>query len=120
MINRFEKEVKGALSTLLVLKVIKMEKRTYGYRIKKNISEITNSEIQMTDSSLYTILKTLERRYKLIKSMKNEFRVYYSLTTIGQETLTRLMDYWNFLFELSHKTFLKIDGQATKSVRVEI
>lgn len=94
IIDRFEKELKGALTTLIILLIIQKEKEIYGYKIKKLLKEITVSEKMITDSTLYTSLRSLESKYKLIKSSTDDRRVYYSLTESGSINIDKLIKFW--------------------------
>ena len=94
IIDRFEKELKGALTTLIILLIIQKEKEIYGYKIKKLLKEITVSDKMITDSTLYTSLRSLESKYKLIKSSTDDRRVYYSLTDSGSINIDKLIKFW--------------------------
>lgn len=108
LIDRLEKDVKGSLTTLLILGIIRMESRTWGYQIKKRLKEVTNSEYYIKDSSLYTILRNLETHYKLVVSEMEERRRYYSLTKMGLQETDQAYDYWLNIIRTSMKSFQKI------------
>jgi DNA-binding PadR family transcriptional regulator len=95
IIDRFEKELKGSLTTLIILLIIQKEKTVYGYKIKKELQLITKDDEMITDSTLYTSLRSLESKYQLIQSMVHERRVYYSLTDEGNENIQKLLKFWN-------------------------
>lgn len=95
LISRFDKEIKGSLITLLILLIIKQNNKTYGYEIKKFLKELIPMDEFLPDSSLYTILRSLQNRYELIESEQGETKVYYSITPKGEEELNLSIDYWN-------------------------
>ena len=106
--DRIEKDAKGALSAILILSIIKMEGRTWGYHIKKQLSFLTAGKFQIKDSSLYTILNNLEEKYKLIQSIKEKKLRYYSLTELGFEELQLSHDYWQELVAIGNSVFKKM------------
>ena len=94
ILDRFVKDLKGSLTTLLILLIIDSEKEIYGYKIKKLLKRITFSENMITDSTLYTSLRSLESKYQLICSIAKKPRVYYSLTDKGKIELKNLLSFW--------------------------
>lgn len=105
LIDRLEKDVKGSLTTILILGIIRMEGRTWGYQIKKKLKELTKSETSIKDSSLYTILRNLETHYMLVVSEMEERRRYYSLTDRGVQEINQTFTYWLNLVRSSLQTF---------------
>lgn len=91
---RLEKEVKGMLTTLLILGIIKKEKRIWGYKIKKNLKQLIQADSYISDSSLYTTLRSLEKKYGLLSSKMEERRRYYFLTDLGSQITDQAFTYW--------------------------
>lgn len=105
LIDRLEKDVKGSLTTILILGIIRMEGRTWGYQIKKKLKEVTKNDSYIKDSSLYTILRNLETHYKLVVSEMEERRRYYSLTDRGVQQINQAFTYWLNLVRSSSQAF---------------
>lgn len=105
LIDRLEKDVKGSLTTILILGIIRMEGRTWGYQIKKILKELTKNDTSIKDSSLYTILRNLENHYKLVVSEMEERRRYYSLSDRGVQEINQTFTYWLNLVRSSLQTF---------------
>ena len=111
LVGRFDKEIKGSLNVLLVLKIIEKNTRSYGYQIKKSVEIITGSTMKLNDSSLYTLLRSLESRYKVIQSEEDYPRVYYRLTPKGKEALSQLESYWDFIVNIISKALNNLENQ---------
>ena len=109
LLDRLEKHVKGSLNAVLILGIIKKEKRAYGWQIKKKLKEITKADTYIKDSSLYTILRNLENNHKLVTSEIYDQRRYYSVTELGKEEILRACHYWLDLFHVSKEAFEKLD-----------
>ena len=111
LISRLEKDVRGFLTTLLILAIIKKQERTWGYKIKQELKKITDSDSYINDSSLYTILRNLEsNKYgQLIISEMDKRRRYYTLTPQGFEELTLAVNRWIILMEKSKKILFSLD-----------
>ncbi|MHA2245211.1 MAG: PadR family transcriptional regulator [Candidatus Hodarchaeales archaeon] len=115
--DRIKKDARGALSAILILSIIRMEGRTWGYHIKKQLGALTANEFQIKDSSLYTILNNLEEKYKLIQSIKEKKLRYYSLTEQGLVELQRTHDYWHELVAIGNKVFEKMIFLQTSEIK---
>ncbi|MHA2365930.1 MAG: PadR family transcriptional regulator [Candidatus Hodarchaeales archaeon] len=102
-IKRLEKDSKGVLTTILILKLIQEEGKIWAYLIKKKLYTITNGENEIKNSSLYTILKTLEQTYEFLESKMEDRRRYYSLTPLGQKMTSLAIQYW---FDLVDESFV--------------
>jgi PadR family transcriptional regulator PadR len=80
-------QLKKGLLELMVLASIKYED-SYGYKIIQDISSI----IEVSESTLYPILKRLEKQ-KLVKSYNTTYnsriRKYYKIITKGREKLSK-------------------------------
>ncbi|MFX0094187.1 MAG: PadR family transcriptional regulator [Candidatus Hodarchaeota archaeon] len=105
LVKRLEKDAKGALTTILILCIIKQEGATWGYQIKKRLKDITHSDTYIKDSSLYTTLKSLEINYQLIISEMKERRRYYSLTVRGLQETSQVYAYWEEIVQTGKKAF---------------
>lgn len=103
--DRIQKDAKGSLGAILILSIIKMEKKTWGYQIKKTLGNLTVGKFQIKDSSLYTILNNLEKKYRLIQSTKERKLRFYSLTELGFEELERVQNYWQELIAIGNEAF---------------
>ena len=111
--ERLEKDARGALTAILILSIIQKEEKIWGYQIKKELKEITNATSHIKDSSLYTVLRNLEKNYKLLSSEMKERRRYYSLTKLGRQEIAHAFEYWLGLVQTSISAFekLRIDTQ---------
>ena len=115
LIDRLDKDVKGSLTFILIILIIKTEKRTWGYQIKKKLQILTQSDSAISDSTLYTVLRNLENNYWLIESEVEERRRYYSLTKLGITETDRVAKYWQNLLLTSVELFQKLDVKAEKN-----
>ena len=120
LINRFEKTVKGSLTYFLILCIIKQYGSIYGLRIKKILKEITNADSYIQDSSLYTILRHLEKNQRLLTSEMRERRRYYSLTEEGVKETVQGRNYWFKLIETSIEALNALDLVPKKINEEEI
>lgn len=101
-------QLKRGVLDVCVLAVIK-NADSYGYKIIKDLSPILN----LSESTLYTILKRLEETQMLVvRSMVYEGRLrkYYHITEKGvqrinefQNDLKELMDVYSFIEEANKK-----------------
>ena len=85
-------QLKRGLLDICVLAVIK-NKDSYGYKIIKD----SKPYIEMSESTLYTILKRLEASNMLtVKSTEHEGRIrkYYHITDIGLKRLEDFKKEW--------------------------
>lgn len=72
---------------------------SYGYQLVKDISAF----IEITESTLYPILKRLEQTEMLIvysKEYNGRLRKYYSITDKGREKITELLEDWQKIVEI--------------------
>jgi PadR family transcriptional regulator, regulatory protein PadR len=101
--------LKGTLKTI-ILKLLKDNKRMYGYEITQRVKELTDSKIQLTEGALYPSLHALEAEGILITETEyigKRVRKYYSLSpegkTIAKERISELADFMStmkFLLDL--------------------
>lgn len=72
---------------------------SYGYQLVKDISAF----IEITESTLYPILKRLEQTEMLVvysKEYNGRLRKYYSITEKGREKVTELLGEWKEIVEI--------------------
>lgn len=72
---------------------------SYGYQLVKDISAF----IEITESTLYPILKRLEQTELLqvySKEYNGRLRKYYSITDKGREKVTELLEDWQKIVEI--------------------
>ncbi len=110
------------ISTVLILEVLNQES-TWGYNIKKQIEKIVTTifiDYELKLSSLYTILRRLERNDNYIemytnkevegKTERQKMRRYYRITEKGKEQLKIAHDQWKKfkdLYNLTQKVFIQ-------------
>ena len=100
LLERFDKDVKGGLTALLIVGIILKEKRVWSYQIKKSLNRITPGDETISNSSLYTLLGRLESDYNLIYSEKDEEfqRRFFMPTDICDKEFNKAKTYWyNFI-----------------------
>ena len=77
--------IKGTIQTI-ILKLLADHGRMYGYEITQRVKELSNSEILLTEGSLYPTLHKLEAE-GLLKveevAMGRRVRKYYTITEPG-------------------------------------
>lgn|SRR5690606_24811995 len=103
--------IKGTLKTI-VLKLLKDNKKMYGYEITQKVRELTSEKIQLTEGALYPTLHALEAEGLLrteVEYQGKRMRKYYSLSPSGvrksHERISELTDFINTLsFLLDLKT----------------
>ena len=86
--------IKGTLKTI-ILKLLKDNKRMYGYEITQTVKELTAGKIQLTEGALYPSLHALEADGLLTTETEyigKRVRKYYSLSQQGkiERTVTYL------------------------------
>jgi len=96
LVERFDKDVKGALNALLIIGIIVKEKRVWSYQIKKALKNIYQDDDIISNSSLYSLLGRLENDYKIITSEKDEYdqRRYFKATDRCKEEFEESKRYW--------------------------
>lgn len=91
-------QLKRGILDVCVLKAIKNED-SYGYKIIKDLS----SYIELSESTLYTILKRLETNNMLIvRNVEHDGRIrkYYHITNIGLKRLEDFKMEWKELMTI--------------------
>lgn len=97
----------------MIILFLLSKKDMYGYELTQTISELSEGDFVVAESSLYPVLyKLLEKKYISDKEMvigKRRIRVYYHLEQSGMHRLTDLIeDYWS-----TSKGISKILGAET-------
>jgi DNA-binding PadR family transcriptional regulator len=98
--------IKGTLKTI-ILKLLKENKRMYGYEITQKVKDLTGNKIQLTEGALYPSLHALEAEG--ILTTETEFigkrvRKYYTLSEEGKirsdEKINEFADFMNTMKSL--------------------
>ncbi len=103
-------QLKRGLLDVCVLAAIK-NNESYGYQIIKDMKPY----IEMSESTLYTILKRLETAEMLtVRTAEHNGRLrkYYSITHIGKERIEEFNRDWNeilAIYNFVHREGKKID-----------
>lgn len=77
--------LKGSLKPI-ILKLISVKKKLYGYQITQMVKEITENKIQLTEGALYPALHQLVNDGFLktdVEIIGNRKRIYYSMSDYG-------------------------------------
>lgn len=92
--------IKGTLKTI-ILKLLKENKRMYGYEITQTVKELTGGKIILTEGALYPSLHALEAEGILVTETEyigKRVRKYYSLSAEGKErTKERISELADFM-----------------------
>jgi DNA-binding PadR family transcriptional regulator len=84
--NKYKGMLKGSLQ-IIILKLLKENRRMYGYEITQVVKEITSGEILLTEGALYPALHKMEKEGLLVTSVElvdNRARKYYALSEAGK------------------------------------
>ncbi len=109
-------QLKRGLLDICVLAAIKNED-SYGYKIIKDMKPY----IELSESTLYTILKRLENVKMLtVRTVEHEGRLrkYYRITPIGIERIENFREEWNEI--LSIYRFVTRDDEKVEQTRVSL
>ena len=93
-------QLKRGILDVCVLKAIKNED-SYGYKIIKDLSAF----IELSESTLYTILKRLETNNMLIVRIvehDGRIRKYYHITQLGLERIEEFKNEWKEIMSIYH------------------
>jgi len=100
-IDQFAQELKRGTLTLAVLKML--ERRHYGYSLKKSLLE---QHFEIEESTLYPMLRRLEKQ-GFISSVweieENRPRKYYQINDEGRNLLSGLIKEYNHLADAVNK-----------------
>lgn len=92
--------IKGTLKTI-ILKLLKDNKRMYGYEITQMVKELTHAKIQLTEGALYPSLHALEAEGLVtteVEYIGKRMRKYYLLSTAGRNTTkARISEFADFV-----------------------
>lgn len=91
-------QLKRGLLEICVLAVLQKED-SYGYKIIKDISPC----IEISESTLYPILKRLESGYCLtVYSVEHNSRLrkYYKITPLGRQRILEFLEEWKDVMEI--------------------
>ncbi|WP_042698717.1 PadR family transcriptional regulator [Thermococcus sp. PK] len=106
-LEKFRKEIRAGIYAYLVLSFLKKEK-THGYALRKALENISGGKFVPSESTLYGILRTLER-YNLIKGewmeVGGRVRRYYEITKTGEEVLEELREEIELMRKVLEKDF---------------
>lgn len=103
-------QLKRGLLDVCVLAAIKSEE-SYGYKIIKDVKPY----VELSESTLYTILKRLENASMLeVRTVEHEGRLrkYYRITEIGLKRLDEFREDWNQI--LSIYRFVMKENEANE------
>ena len=109
ILDRFEKDFNGILLSLLTLIIVEKETRIWGYDLKQQLVKVTGNEITINNSTIYTILKTFENKYGLLKSEMEDRRRFYKLTDEGKANLPLINQYYQKMIGISLKSLKSVN-----------
>lgn len=96
--------MKGSIDILLLSLIAKSD--MYGYQITKSLKELSNDVYHMSEGTLYSALKRLEKK-ELVLSYWSETvngrRKYYQMTNKGKAELEKKLTDWKSITQLIEK-----------------
>ncbi|WHY96424.1 PadR family transcriptional regulator [Peribacillus simplex] len=101
-----DKELMKGSIDLLLLSLLS-QKRLYGYEITKILKEMSMGKYQISEGTLYSALKRLEKKEFITghwKESESGSRKYYHVTENGQTELERKRECFYFLEKLVRKS----------------
>jgi PadR family transcriptional regulator, regulatory protein PadR len=98
--NKFSKELIGASAVPVILAILD-QKESYGYEIMLRVKELSKSQIEWKEGSLYPVLHKLEKT-GLIKSLwkmaeNGRHRKYYAINKKGRKALEEEIENWRMV-----------------------
>ncbi len=85
-----DRELLKGYIDLIILGIIKI-KKNYGYNIVKEIHELSDFNLEVSEGTLYLSLKRLEQKKFLLSSWEDDHsypkRKYYEITNEGEKYL---------------------------------
>ncbi|MDF2700702.1 MAG: PadR family transcriptional regulator [Haloplasmataceae bacterium] len=88
--------LRGHTDTIILSTLEK--KDSYGYEINSTIASATNQEFTLTEATLYTAFKRLEKSEYITSYWQDGFnnikRKYYSITPLGKQYLKAKRENW--------------------------
>ena len=101
-----DKELIGASTALLVLKVLARE-ASYGYQIIRCINEEADGLFTWKEGTIYPLLHKLEKegqvRTQWQEADTGRRRKYYYITEIGRKAVSKGEEQWDAFHTLIHK-----------------
>lgn len=96
LVERFGETIKIGFGALIVLWLIKEQKKVSSKEIKETLRDFFNGELEYNYTSFYRLLNRLRDEFKLIKEVERRkargpSRIYYSLTPLGKLVLKKLI-----------------------------
>lgn len=88
-LTMFSQEILKGTIKPLIIKLIKDEKRMYGYQITQKVKELSSQKIVITEGALYPALHKLVDDGVLVTESEwigNRERKYYLLSESGEQT----------------------------------
>lgn len=104
--KKLSKELVGASSIPIILSILS-RKESYGYEIIQKVKEISNSELEWGEGSLYPVLHKLEKKGYIISEWKvpdsGRKRKYYRVSEAGKEVLSQEKANWTLMNQIITK-----------------
>ena len=103
-VENFESEILRGISKLITLYAIKHtgEEGIYGYKLTRDLKEVTDKALIIEEGTLYPLLRKLKSD-GLLQTEKKEYsgrlRTYYTLTLQGKQIYNHLMGFLTNLIE---------------------
>lgn len=93
-----------------------MESDSYGYQINKDIEMLSQGEYQLSEATLYTAFRRLEKDGLITSYWGNENsgarRRYYQITERGKETYLANVKEWDEAIDLIRKLIHRSDADG--------
>jgi DNA-binding PadR family transcriptional regulator len=97
--------IRGSTDTIILAELKRHD--SYGYQINKSIQEITHSRYELKEATLYSAFRRLEESGLIYSYWGDEStgarRKYYTLTSLGRQTLERNIADWQESKEIIDK-----------------
>lgn len=97
----------------IILSLLK-QKDSYGYEINQHITEISDQNFSLTEATMYTTLKRLEKNEYITSYWQdgiNTKRKYYAITKEGQAYLLEHLKSWNDAKKIINKFLEEKNGE---------
>ena len=97
-----------------------MEQDSYGYQINKDIEQLSDGQYQLSEATLYTAFRRLEKDGLITSYWGNENsgarRRYYRITQKGRETYLASVKEWDEAIDLIRKLIhlSDMDGKGNR------
>ncbi|WP_158737222.1 PadR family transcriptional regulator [Alteribacillus sp. YIM 98480] len=93
--------------TVTIILNILRQGDSYGYEIYKRIIELSGSQYELKEATLYTAFRRLQKEGYIVSYWGDESqggrRKYYRITDEGKERLEQSIKEWNFAKEILDK-----------------